>query len=1412
MEDFNFRLIAPRCGGLREAFEELCCQLARRTLPEKAAYTRLRGAGGDGGVECFADLPDGSQVGWQAKYVFNVDALIAQATESLTTALEVHPLLRRYVVCFPFDLTGPTGRRGRSEKEKFDAWCKEQERIVSTGGRQLSIEAWSAHGLRSLLLLHDTAGGIREYFFNQKVLSNEWFLAQLELAKKTAGPRYTAELNVETSLWKWFAAFGRTSTWSDELNKRVCACRQAHGDFSSAVRSVNPGPMSPAWPTESRDEAQSVVAEVAAVLDECAGLTNTDSPASYRHCLGQLHNVLEHLVPIESLLADKIDAEHGQGRSNSTWFRQHMAEYMATFPAANLDCVRDTIKVLRELQDWLESLACSLAFERAFVLTGASGSGKTHGICDAVHRRMGEGLLACIVFGHEFRGEPHPWTRMLESLGLPITLGMEGLLDALNAAGESSGYPLVIFIDAINETRPLRYWRDRLSAVVQTVSRKPYLRLCVACRTSFVPHCLPEGHGLRMGEHRGFAGVEREACRLFFEHHGLEPPLTPILQPELANPLYLRLLCKTLQARGLRRLPPGWHGLSPVIQAFLDEMERQFSAEYETSIGERVVSGSLRAIARAIADTGDSALPWTKAQIAITAARPQTSNIPVLEWLVRADLLIDDAPTASISLDAEGTVRPAFERFGDFLIAGELMEQTASSGLDKACQPGGILYSFLNGADAIEQKNGIISALSILLSEKESGLELPNLFENGPVRDSLTRITIDSFPWRDPATFSLASGSLIRRAFHTKDLSGSAMDALLSVAWQPSAIDAFWLDTFLKGVPLARRDEWLCGYLHQGYESHGPVRQLIEVASDIPLDQIERDVAERWATLLLWFNAAADRRVKDRALRAATAILTGQPGIIPNVLDRLLDTDDDELRERVLLSCYGALITSRGTSVVGQVTSALHKAFKSNPVSFGNALIRDHIRCITELAQELGVLPGGSDPEATMRPIDSEWPLGCPSDEDLKRWEELPALSHSCLHDDFFIYSMGSLRPWEATVPKQDMGKWILKRVASDFGYEGSGCERYDGYMLGRYGGGRGKPTWAERIGKKYQWVAMYQLASRLSDHVERKRDSWEPEPRRFPLILLEERKLDPTLPAVTLRERRNNKGWWVQASAEFQSGEGLSDEEWVTRNEDLPDLKRLLSIVERGGQRWRLLTAYPSWGSRDEKADSGNPYRHVWMHIEGYLIPKESITSVYNCLHRRNFFGQWMRQGATWLYGFAGEYPWATPYNSEPEEWYGRGGYGTPVPFSYLPCWNDLAVEWEYDSSLENFHMHVPARSFFSRDDLWWNSNDGYRLVDGRTVFRDPSVTEKGPGALIADADDLLERLDKLNLCLLWTVLGEKRILGGRHDTKTPRRTFSQVARIEKDGSLHVGERVFFENYDQDTGPLPIISAGPKK
>jgi len=114
-------------------------------------------------------------------------------------------------------------------------------------------------------------------------------------------------------------------------------------------------------------------------------------------------------------------------------------------------------------------------------------------------------------------------------------------------------------------------------------------------------------------------------------------------------------------------------------------------------------------------------------------------------------------------------------------------------------------------------------------------------------------------------------------------------------------------------------------------------------------------------------------------------------------------------------------------------------------------------------------------------------------------------------------------------------------------------------------------------------------------------------------------------------------------------------------------------------------------------------------------------------------------------------------------------------------------------------------ARKFFPPGNLWWDGRDGYRLVGGRTVFRDPSVTERSPSALIAEVDDLCERLDEQGLRLIWTLFGKKMIAGGPDDRPPLRRTFSQVAQLKDDGTVMFDDLVFFDDYDQNTGPESV-------
>jgi hypothetical protein len=85
------------------AFEELCCQLAfYEKVPEGSKF--IRKGTPDGGVECFWTLPNGNELGWQAKFFTSVEASQwEQLDDSVQTVLAKHLKLVSYTICLPSD-------------------------------------------------------------------------------------------------------------------------------------------------------------------------------------------------------------------------------------------------------------------------------------------------------------------------------------------------------------------------------------------------------------------------------------------------------------------------------------------------------------------------------------------------------------------------------------------------------------------------------------------------------------------------------------------------------------------------------------------------------------------------------------------------------------------------------------------------------------------------------------------------------------------------------------------------------------------------------------------------------------------------------------------------------------------------------------------------------------------------------------------------------------------------------------------------------------------------------------------------------------------------------------------------------------------------------------------------------------
>ena len=183
----------------------------------------------------------------------------------------------------------------------------------------------------------------------------------------------------------------------------------------------------------------------------------------------------------------------------------------------------------------------------------------------------------------------------------------------------------------------------------------------------------------------------------------------------------------------------------------------------------------------------------------------------------------------------------------------------------------------------------------------------------------------------------------------------------------------------------------------------------------------------------------------------------------------------------------------------------------------------------------------------------------------------------------------------------------------------------------------------------------------------------------------------------------------------------------------------------------------------------------------------------------KQNFMGRWMPESPDIYRMFLGEYPWApsVPINEIGDGW--TKGRDSTIPKSVLV--SAARYVWEgsgYDCSLEDtISIQLPCPWLIDQIGLNWGGKEGYFLdSEGKLVVYDPSVDEKGPSVLLANRR-LLERfLERSGYRLVWTVLGEKNILG------------PGINRGEWKGRLEIAGAIRMENGHFEVKLNPIFKA----
>lgn len=1472
--DLDWTSIQPLGGSKHAGFEELCTQLARAGRPSGSTFHRKGRP--DSGVEAYAVLPDSTEWAWQSKYFHTLgDSQWSQLDESVRAALDGHPELKRYIACVPLDLPDGRSGRGKSAQQRWTDRVVTWKQWASDKGMEVEFVWQGSHELLAELAKPENDGLVK-FFFGTRYLDDAWFHARVVEAHESAGPRYTAELNVELSIGEQFQAFGRTPAFFDRIRSVASDIRE---QVRSHAFSVAKGPNATLDPliAGARSACNQALDEFKALSDDPA----IESPLeALRMSLGEAIEATR-LVLIEHRQQREATKTAVSAVPKGPVPRQE--DDSATYGLRKLrSSLDDALTLVNEFIEVVDT--------RLLILTGEAGTGKTHLLCDLAGQRLLAGLPTVVLMGQRFLDVSDPWTQALQQLDLTGWTSRD-FVGALEVVAQRAGRRLLFIVDAINEGAGTRLWPAHLSPFLERISGSCWVGVVLSVRSSYADELLPQAVRDRAAwvEHHGFESVEFDATRTFFEHYGIDLPSTPLLAPEFRNPLYLKTLCLGLQAAGKTRLPRGFHGVVSAFELYLSGVNARLANELDFDARKQLISKALDGLARRMVAIRQFWLSYPDAEAIVDALLPgRDYSRSLMPRLLTEGLLIEERSGHDKAIDS--VVMIAYERLSDYLCVGVLLEDALSPAEpESAFAIGGPLD--LNALSTTWTRPGFHEALHTLVAER-TGRELLELLPALTKHHHTVAAFLNSIVWRDPAAVKEKAIQLLLQLKRTRN--AKVIETLITLATIPDhPLNANFLDKELRKSSMADRDAWWSTGLHALWDDRSAVDRLVQWSSRLwPHNELDDDAVGLTATAITWLLTSSNRFLRDHASKSLVRVLTWRPSLIADLVHRFSDLDDTYVAERVLAAAYGASMRTVDAGGVKIVADATYLAVFAGGRPRPHLLLREYARGIIKRAEHLLASSGapwkGVDP-----PYASDWPAipdkaaidAIVPDRSNSRTRSSSwgrnRIRNSVMDDDFGRYIIGTnswstnwlslrldepqwmtlerrveqavaklssdeRRAWEifeqanqragiarlhrglpavgASIGQKDSGgapapcpaDEVLFKIrdlllemlgpgrAEEFAplisqlIAGTGMRHaplFDLKLVQRYVVGRvfdlgwteerfeefdSEIKWsgreeakAERMGKKYQWIAYYEMLAFMADHYQYAggastkeigtvyQGSWQDSFRD----------IDPSNVTQPLSESDEESArtavFWRSDPVKDWS-EAATPKVWVRRTDDVPLPSDLLLCRDEPSQsEWVNFYADFKWTMPRPAYESSykDGRREIWMNAEGALVKRSDVPKLCSKAVSKRITQSNINSNDNYSI-YLGEVGWSEASRHFLDPYYGNLGWARDAEREGISAITAsqgyIRERGTFDCSLrsESIKLRMPSAQMLELLGAIW-SGISATYVDkkraGIVLAFDPSVNVRGPSAFLVRREHLLEVMRTHDLVVCWAVHGEK-------------------------------------------------------
>lgn len=1040
------------------------------------------------------------------------------------------------------------------------------------------------------------------------------------------------------------------------------------------------------------------------------------------------------------------------------------------------------INIIAEYRDYLESSEILSAVTPYILLVGDGGSGKSHLIADHVNNSMRNGIASMLLLGQQFNSEG-PLSMLPHVLGTSITY--QELFQAFEDTACRQNARFLLCIDALNEGPGVHFWNCKLGGLLEFIKKYPHIGLLVSVRSQYENPLFDEQESLHSQFvrvlHTGFTKVMYEATRKYFEFFKITTDELIALNNEFTNPLFLRIFCV---AHTGKKVSLNELSLPNVYSKYIDHIERQIAKRCDYPPAIHLVQKIIdRLVAERINQSQNAVrLPLdTVLSIVIDFCKKFNISKDVYSALLNEGVL-----TQGINYKNEEYVNITYERLEDYFIASKIVEEFNNMSSEE----------FSSRYDWLLKKTDLLQFVWIVLAEEKS-IELSSVLSSQDEGDkaNMRQAFLYSLLWRKNSTISESSMKYINSEILQYESSFKKfVDVLFALSTRPHhQLNAKRSHHFFANLSLPDRDaEFIPIFDKLYFDTDSALYRLLNWGLYYSQqDMVDKETIELSSIILCWLLISPNNELRDKATKALVSILSDNLDILKSVMECFQNIDDPYILERIYAVAFGCSVTSTNNNHFKELSTYVFDSIFNKEDVYPNILLRTYAKNIIDFALYCGCISEKDFPlDKSKPPYHSSFP-DVPPDSEIKGYsvdDNSPGFKRyyysqqKILHSmkveysrdgqpggygDFGRYTFQNyFREW-ANLDPMDLKNIAIKRIF-ELGYDVEKHGIYD-YSLRDipYHGKR------ERIGKKYQWIAFYELAAQVSDN--------------FPLSIHPDntyddaiefyagsyypniRNIDPTV----LVEPQHIVNWVPHEKYYLPQ---KSYEEWLENFDDCQPFNESVRLTYNG-KNYVLLYGRFNW--LDRKKLGYEPYdlprKNLWQAINGYLVKQIYVKDLLSALDGHDFMGNWMPQVYEDYAIYNREFYWSDAYQFYKNGYYGNSEWVTIDQFREKIDFDENMLlpvrlycsERKGDTFINKdgaiLHWYTICGDIFETLNLQYHANSNSCLYDqsGNLICFDSSELLGEDMGYFIEENQLNAYLRKKHLCLIWTSLSEKQIIG---------------------------------------------------